>query len=112
MVVVGIVDIMVKSKLTISDIIMNAIVEVQKSGYVPELVIIGPEDLGELLQETKFLPLGSYPYSSPVATGEIGKIFGVKVLIDPRLKAGKIKVNDKIIEEKEEVREWNPSQRC
>lgn len=108
---VGIVDTMVKSKpksLTLADKIMDAVVNFHMKGYCPDQVVINPHDLKPLLEEPKFLPAYAYPASKSVQG--IGKIFGVKVHIDPKVREGTILVKgNHTWYEREE--EWNPSRR-
>ena len=74
--------------LTSSDVlsvslIAEAIGKLRAKGYAPKWLVIHPEQEVELLKDSQFIEASKYGSNEVLLNGEIGKIFGVRVLVSP-----------------------------
>jgi len=64
------------------DEILEKIEEVLKSGHEPKYIIMSPKAVAELVQDQRFMDVSSYSGTAQSPRrGEIGKIFGIPVII-------------------------------
>lgn len=66
-------------KLAYPDV-ADARTKVVVAKYKPDVMVIHPDELGDLLKEDKFLNAASYGSNAPILNGEIGQIGGLRVL--------------------------------
>jgi len=80
--------------LTVS-LIAEAIGKLRAKGYAPKWLVIHPEQEVELLKDSQFIEASKYGSNEVLLNGEIGKIFGVRVLVSPyAYKAGSANANE------------------
>jgi len=82
--------------------ILQKLEETLRRGYTPKILIVSPKVLAELLQEPTFSDVSTYGPYEPLMTGEVGKIFGCKIIVSNNIP----QITDDLMEEND-----NPSSR-
>ena len=91
------------------DDIWQGIAECRKKGEREEVLMINPEDYYEIISDERFVSMANYVMGKPIGNGEVGKLFGMKVIVTSSLPQGQIRILSK--NDVYRVKEWNPSER-
>jgi len=87
---------------------------IEKGFDDPLLLKIHPGELTQLIKDIRFTDIPRYSTKTPVYSGEVGSIFGVKIIVDPNLPQGKAivtRINQFSIQKKIHELGFNPSRR-
>lgn len=73
---------------------VGAVTTIRGSNYVPDTLIIHPNQESDLLKDTKFINASAYGGSEPIRNGEIGKFAGLRVYVSSQAADGTALVYD------------------
>jgi len=79
--------------LTYDDVV-NMVATIRASKWDPDTLVIHPNQMADLLKDTKFINASAYGGREPLLNGEIGKFAGLRVFVTPQATDGKALIFD------------------